>query len=183
MSIETLERKHDFRVIQGCPVGKDIAPYIAISVGDARATVNSIFRGHDAVHILNKHGKHSQDQLFAAWIAYRDHGVYLFGFSPSNPPNPANPPGYSTHEEKSDGEAYAVTRGAWLARWQVGFDVNDGDVLPVIRAAAKYGWRVFQPYPGSRSEFHHLNFKVAPQSPNVRTSARIAALRASLPRS
>lgn len=158
---------HDFRVIQGCPVPKNIAPYIAIVARDANATVNSIYRGHDAERILNAHGKHSQAQLYAMFLA--GHG------------NPANPPGFSTHELKSDGVAYPRTpRGHDLLWWQQGFDVNDADVLRCIRAARSHGWFLWRPY-SSGSEFHHLNFVRRPW-PRPRTALRIVRLRRTLPR-
>lgn len=158
--------KHDFRTVQGCPVGRNLAPYIAIVVNDAHATVNSIYRGKDAEALLNRHGKHSQAQLYA---------MYLNGTGA-----PANQPGFSTHEQKSDGVAYTVPHGHDLGWWQVGFDVNDSDVDRCITAARRFGWILHRPYP-SGSEFHHLNFKVQPH-PTPRTALRILRLRATLPR-
>lgn len=159
--------KHEFRVIQGCPAPKNIAPYIAIVVNDAHATLNSAYRGTDSEPILNRHGKSSQRQLWDLFQAGRG--------------NPANPPGFSTHEQKSDGVAYpTVPRGHDLAWWQIGFDVNDSDVARVIAAARRYGWVLWQPYPGG-SEFHHLNFRQEPR-PTRRTKFRIFRLRATLPR-
>jgi hypothetical protein len=158
--------KHDFRVISGCPVGKNQGPYIAIILDDARAHVNSIYRGRDAEHILNRHGKHSQAQLYQMFLEGRG--------------NPANPPGFSTHEQKSDGVAYGhIPRGHDLAWWQVGFDVNDRDVLNCMRAAGRHGWHLFRPY-HSRSEFHHLNFISEPHPGHQ--ADRITRLRNTLPR-
>ncbi len=158
--------RHNWRVIQGAPCPKNLAPYVAIVVNDARATVNSIYRGQDAEGILNRYGKHSQRQLYQ---------LYLDGRG-----NPANPPGFSTHEQKSDGAAYNVPRGHDLVWWQIGFDVNDGDVNRVIRAAARYGWQLWRPYPAG-SELHHVNFARQPR-PTPRTFLRIVRLRRSLPR-
>lgn len=160
---------HEFRVINGCPCPKNIAPYIAIVLSDARASANSIYRGSDAEKILNAHGHSSQAQLFAGWEARRP------GFLP------ANPPGFSTHELKSDAAAYPnVPRGHDLPWWGQGFDVNDADVPHVITAAARYGWVLWRPYP-TGSEFHHLNFKRQPK-PTRKTAARIIRLRLTLPR-
>lgn len=159
--------QHDFRTVQGCPVGKLQAPYIAIIVNDAHATVNSIYRGTDAEAILNKHGKHSQAQLYEMFLHHEG--------------NPANPPGFSTHEQKSDGVAYPMApRGHDLAWWQVGFDVNDGDVWNCIRVAGRNGWHLWRPYP-SGSELHHLNFAQEPK-PTPQTADRINRLRDTLPR-
>lgn len=157
--------QHDFRTVQGCPVGVLQAPYIAIIADDAHATVNSIYRGTDAEHILNAHGKHSQAQLYQ---------MFLHGQG-----NPANPPGFSTHEQKSDGAAYHIPRGHDLAWWQVGFDVNDSDVVNCIRAAGRHGWHLWRPYP-TGSEFHHLNFAQEPKAGSL--EGRLVRLRATLPR-
>lgn len=177
---------HTFRTIQGCPVYADVCPYIAIAVEDAyvgkrHATVNSIFRGHAATPILHKHGHLSQDQLYAAWIAYRDHGVYLFGFTSASPPNPANPPTMGTHILKGDGVVGRAREN--LAWWQQGFDVNDSDVLAVIRAGASHGWHLYQPYVAG-SEFHHLNFREPPRRPRPGTPmwTRVWRIRATYPK-
>jgi hypothetical protein len=156
--------------VQSCPCPKNLAPYIAIVVNDAKATLNSVYRGQDAEMLLNKHGKHSQRQLFDGF----ERG--LPGFLP------ANPPGFSTHEQKSDGAAYpSVPRGGDLAWWQIGFDVDDQDVDRVIAQAASHKWQLWRPY-SSGSEKHHLNWKVQPR-PTPMTFARIIRLRATLPRS
>jgi hypothetical protein len=156
-----------FRVINGCPANVWIAPYIAIVCNDAKATVNSIYRGQDAAHILHRHGKHTQQEL---WDMYQRGQGY-----------PANPPGRSTHELKSDGVAYRVPAGRDLKWWQQGFDVNDQDVQNVINQAAWHGWALYRPY-STGSEYHHLNFARRPW-PTRHTLARIIRLRATLPRS
>jgi len=159
----------NFRVVNGCPVGKDIAPYIAIVTADAGATANSIYRGADAQAILTAHGHQSQAQLYAGFEAHKP------GFLP------ANPPGFSTHELKSDGAAYpSGPRGGQLQWWQEGFDVDDDKVDAVKAAGLAHGWDLFQPY-SSGTEFHHLNFRAEPK-PTPRTAARILKLRATLPR-
>lgn len=182
--VEGLAKPPRFVVVQGCPLPSDIGPYIAIVINDARATLNSGYRGHDAAWILNRHHKHSQDQLFAAWVAWSQHGVLLFGFTRANPPLPANRPGRSTHELRGDGVAFPGKVGTPLAWWQQGFDVNDSEVGRVMAAARRYGWQLFQPY-HSGSEFHHLNFRVQPPRPRPGTAlwARLWRLRATLPRS
>jgi hypothetical protein len=156
-------------LVQGSPVYNDIGPYISILATDAKATVNSIFRGPAAQELLNAHGKHSQAQLYQGFID-REPGFL-----------PANPPGFSTHELRSDGAAYpSVGRGDRLAWWQQGFDVNDSDVDRVIAQGHTHGWVLWRPY-DSGSEFHHLNFRQRP-GPGPRTIARIYRLRATLPR-
>lgn len=144
-------------VVQDCPVYADVAPFIQCClnpvVGERSLLVNSIFRGKAAEPILNKYGKHSQAQLYAIWLR-RAPGAL-----------PANPPGFSTHELRSDGVAYpSVPRGGRLEWWMQGFDVNDAEVDRVMANARRFGWTLFRPY-SSGTEFHHLNFRNRPQAP------------------
>jgi GH25 family lysozyme M1 (1,4-beta-N-acetylmuramidase) len=142
-----------FRIVGGrAPAPSLIAPYIDI-VTDG-ATVNSVYRGEDAASILHSCGLHTQAELFATLPA----GI-------------ANPPGFSTHEDRSDGVAYPVPRGSKLATWQTGFDVNDSDVPGVIRHAERFGWTVFQPYTAG-VEFHHLNVLARPSAGELRDKIR-----------
>jgi hypothetical protein len=162
--------EHVFRVIRGCPVPEDIAPYIWLATEGC--TVDSIYRGDDARALLNKYGKHSQKQLYNATPAERS----AWGVE-----GQPNAPGHSSHEQYSDGVAYPhIPSGHPLAWWQIGFDVADADVPRVISQAARYGWHVFRPY-RSGVEFHHLNFASQPL-PGSHAGA-ITKLRASLPRS
>lgn len=154
--------------VQGCAVLSDIGPYIALLANDAHANVRSIYRGDPAAALLHAHGKQTQRDLYWGYVDSRP--GYL----------PANPPGFSTHELRSDGSAYNVLRGSPLEWWQQGFDVDDTDTDRVIREAASHGWQVWRPYPAG-SEFHHLNFRVRPR-PGPRTVARIIRLRRTLPR-
>lgn len=144
-------------VIQECPVYADIAPYIQCClnpvVGQRPLVVNSIFRGTAAQAILNKYGKHSQAQLYEMYVNHMAGAL------------PANPPGFSTHELRSDGAAYSrIPRGDKLPWWAQGFDVNDSEVEAVIANARRFGWTLFRPY-SSGTEFHHLNFKSEPKAP------------------
>jgi hypothetical protein len=160
-------------VVQECPVYADIGPYISLLATDAKATIDSIFRGAAGTKILNRYGKHSQPQLCDATPEQRIEWGIL------GTPNAA---GFSTHELFSDGVAYPyIPRGEKLEWWMQGFDVNDADVDRVKLQAAEHGWELWQPYPGS-DENHHLNFKSKP-SPGPRTIDRIYSLRHSLPRS
>jgi hypothetical protein len=165
---------HSFRMVasRGTPVPlpANIAPYVFIVVTEARAELNSGYRGADAEALLNKYGHRSQRQLYEAWLR-REPGA-----------NPANPPGFSTHEQRSDGAAYpGVPRGHDLPWWGVGFDVNDEDVERCIAVARAYHWELFRPYPDGR-ERHHLNFKRRPIPRSPGTAARIIRLRLTLPR-
>lgn len=170
-----------FITIQGNPVHPYIGAYIAVAVNDAKATVDSIYRGADAEPILNRHGKHSQAQIF--WTA--EHGNRAqreaMGLNPNG--GGANPPGQSTHELKSDAVAYpGIPKTHDLEWWMQGFDVNDADVLHVISAARKHGWKLFRPY-RTQSEFHHLNFAARPARPRpgTRMWARIWRIRLTYP--
>lgn len=165
-----------FRVIQGCPVRADIAPYIAMCVDDVRAEVESIYRGDGARAILNKHGKHSQYQLYHATPAERAAWGVL---------GTPNRPGHSTHELFSDGVAFpGVPDGQPLPWWCQGFDVNDADAQNVINAAARHGWILFRPY-GSGIEYHHLCFLHRPKRPRVGSAdwRRLWRLRLTMARS
>ncbi len=163
----------DFRVVQGCPVGRNIAPYIAIVVNDARTTLDSIYRGDDARAILNAHGHHSQWQLVHATPVQRAAWGIL---------GTPDPVGQSTHEMRSDGNAYpSVPIGDRLPEWWMqGFDVNTAQADRVIAAARRYGWELWRPY-GTGAELHHLNFRSRPR-PTRRTALRIVRLRHTLPR-
>lgn len=154
-----------FRVVQGCPVNASIAPYIALLAQDCGARINSLYRGEDAKHLLHRHGKHSQGELYATL-----------------PRGTANPPGRSTHELRSDGVAYPGPIGRKLAWWQQGIDVNDRDVPRMKEAARRRGWELFQAYHAG-VEFHHLNFARRPRAKGPRTLAKLIRLRATLPRS
>lgn len=162
----------DFRTINGCPVGKLIAPYIQIITADAGADVSSIYRGDDARAILNAHGKHSQRQLFDATPAERIAWEIL---------GTPDRPGTSSHEMRSDGVPYPkVPVGHKLPHWWMqGFDVDTAHSSAVIRQAKRHGWDVFRPYP-SGAEIHHLNFRSRPR-PGPRTARRIIELRRHLP--
>lgn len=160
----------DFLVIQGCPANKWVAPYIALMANEIHGTVNSIYRGADAEKILNAHGHSSQAQLYDGWVHRRP------GF------NPANPPGHSTHELRSDGVAYpSIPSGHILPWWGQGWDVNDVQVGEWKACAKSHGWQIFQPYP-TGSEFHHLNFHFQPHPHSVKSRLKIIQLRATLPR-
>lgn len=165
-----------FITIQGCPVHPDIGAYIAVLVNDANANVVSIYRGDDARPILNKHGHHSQVQIFDATPAERAAWGIL---------GTPNRPGESTHELKSDAVAYKkIPLGQDLEWWMQGFDVDDADVVRVFAQANRRGWHVWQPYK-SGAEHHHLNFLDKPTRPKPGSLmwARLWRIRLTYPRS
>jgi hypothetical protein len=110
--------------------------------------------------VAERYGKMSQAFLSAAWIAWHTKRILLKPFTRKNPPNPANTPGHSTHELRSDAIAYRGPVGRPLAWWQEGLDVTEWDeLLAVLR---RLGYAAFQPY-SSASEAHHVNLKRTPR--------------------
>jgi hypothetical protein len=75
--------------------------------------------------------------------------------------NPANPPGQSSHECRSDGSKFGTRGvGAPLEWWELGLDVTDSDRLLAVLEQLGYGVR--RTYPGSPREHHHVNFTRSP---------------------
>lgn len=145
-----------YEKIDCCPAPVKLIPVLEEIKKRSGCTYQSIYRGTDAAALLASCGKHTQQYLY-------DH---------QNDPgfNPANPPGYSTHELHSDGVAYRIPRGAKLPfYWMVGMDVDDWHVDEARRVALNHGWLLVQPYP-SGSEHHHVNFVRRPifQRPALR---------------
>lgn len=149
-----------------------VAPYFSLLAKWSNATIDSIYRGDDAIPILNAHGKHSQGQLYRAWEKGEGAKFGILG--------KPNPPGQSTHELRSDGVAYRGPIGRKLEWWQQGVDVNDSDVEHMILHARRHGWDLFQPYK-SGVEFHHLNFRSRPR-PKGFDRIQVIHQRAILPR-
>ena len=140
-----------FVIIDNCPVPKRIAKQVRALKHDVpHAVLQSCYRGNAAKGLLHRLGKSTQAMLWYGWL-HR-----LPGF------NPANPPGRSTHELRSDGVAYRGPVGRPLWAWQCGMDWNDDAVDQLIAAARRRGWALWRPY-ASGSERHHLNFRRAPR--------------------
>lgn len=162
-------------MIDGCPCPAALAPYVRIVLDDAGQTASSIYRGQDpaARAILHRHGKHTQAELFAL----HQHNPRLYA--------PANPPGQSSHELRSDQVATPrIPRGKPIAWWECGIDsgTNDPAARERIRhAALRHGWHIKHPY-SSGVEGHHWNFAVRPRPQGLKMRARILELRATLPR-
>lgn len=134
----------ELKVLDGCAVPKPLYPVLRKLKKDVPGLVfNSIYRGDDAAAILHRNGKHTQRELFETL-----------------PPGVANPPDRGTHILLGDGTVGQLHEK--LPFWKCGLDVNDEFVGAVIRAAAKRGWELYQPY-SSSSEFHHLNFRRVPR--------------------
>jgi hypothetical protein len=99
-------------------------------------------------------------------------------------PGVANPPGRSTHELRSDGQAYPGPVGRKLAEWQVGVDsgsntTHDRDAIEA--AARRLGWPVKHAY-AAGVELHHWNFAKRPRPKNPVQFAHIVAERKRLTR-
>jgi hypothetical protein len=134
-------------VIDGCPCPRPLYPILKKLKKETGCTYASIYRGTDAEALLNRYGKHSQ--------------AYLYAHQGTEGIGPANPPGQSTHELRSDGVPYAGPVGRKLVWWQCGIDVDDAHVEALIAAAKRHGWKLYRPY-GSGSEYHHVNFSEKP---------------------
>jgi hypothetical protein len=150
-----------FVALHGCPVPLLLARTIAHSLHDSGATLESCYRGQDpaGLKLLHRLGKSSQAELFRGYVLHRP------GF------NPANRPGTSTHELKSDGVAYSKIlwpAGSDLQWWQCGMDIDDAHVDSFIWHLAKRGVQAFRPYPAG-SERHHVNLR---HRPPIRQLAR-----------
>lgn len=98
--------------------------------------------------VPERFGRRSQYALYQCWIN-RVPGC-----------NPANPPGRSTHEQRSDGLAYAGPPGRLLEPWQLGMDVTQTETL--IRLARADGFDLRLTYPGSVRERQHVNLYANP---------------------
>ncbi len=73
---------------------------------------------------------------------------------------PANAPGASSHEQRSDGSGFPGPVGRQLEWWELGLDVSDSDKL--LAVLATLGYEAHRTYPSNPKEFHHLNFTADP---------------------
>lgn len=145
-----------FKIFSGNVVPEKLVPLLSVIQQETGVRYQSVFRGKSARKLLAKVGKHDQAYLYDGWIHHRP------GFLP------ANPPGRSTHELRSDGVAYRGPVGRRLHWWQVGIDVDDAHVDDFIRAANRHGWHAHITYPNSKLEHHHINLTREPKySPYV----------------
>jgi hypothetical protein len=100
--------------------------------------------------VAERFGKQSQAALYRGWIQGRA------GF------NPANPPGRSSHELRSDGNRlFRKSAGLPLEWWQLGMDV--GSPASLVHELGRVGVKARQPY-SSPSEAHHVNLTEDPMS-------------------
>lgn len=74
---------------------------------------------------------------------------------------PANEPGRSSHELRSDGRGFGSRpAGTKLNWWELGIDVEDP--LGLISHLRALGYEVHQTYPGASEEVQHINFTADP---------------------
>lgn len=141
----------NFIEFDNCPAPAELYSELHRLKARSGATLDSCYRGTDprGVAILRANGKQSQAQLYDGWVNRRP------GY------NPANAPGRSSHELRSDGIAYRGPVGRPLKGWQVGMDWRD--VEAVLAAGRAEGLALIQPYHDGR-ERHHLNFAREPRS-------------------
>lgn len=133
------------------PVAASLAKVLRELDDEIAITFTSIDRSQAAVDFARSHGAvlSSQAELYQGYVEHKP------GF------NPANPPGYSTHERRSDGVAYPqFTRGLPIPAWATGIDSTNPQGL--IAAAGKHGYVATVTYPGSSAEAHHINFRRKP---------------------
>jgi hypothetical protein len=147
--------KYELLNCRPCPA--KLAPILRRLQEKTGVTYTSLERTQSAVNFARSHGctLSSQAELYDGWIHHRP------GF------NPANPPGRSTHERRSDGVAYAGPAGRPLFWWQLGIDNTNSPAL--CAAARDEGWIVTVTYPGSSSEAHHVNLRKRPHPFDVIT--------------
>lgn len=150
------------------PVPKKFGPIVKKCLAASGTWLNSGLRTQRAVNFARKRGAalSSQAELYYGWIAGRP------GY------NPANRPGQSTHERRSDGVAYRGPVGRVLRWWQCGLDIggpgtSSQNAAAFCRAARKAGWVATVTYPSSPLEQHHVNFRKMPRRPlNLRRGSR-----------
>ena len=109
--------------------------------------------------VPERYGKMSQARLFDC--AQRSIALHRCPSDCNGNCNPANPPGKSSHECFSDGEAFGTRpAGTQLAWWELGLDVSDHTGL--LRVLESLGYKARQTYPNSVREKHHVNFNADP---------------------
>lgn len=143
----------EYELVDCCPVPKKLAPVIRGAKQKSGAILVSGYRGHDAIRLLRKCGKKSQRELYEGWVNRRP------GY------NPANPPGRSTHELRSDAVAYRGPAGRKLKWWQLGMDWTDS--RRVVKAFNELGFNAHITYPNNPREGHHINLTRQPRKNKV----------------
>lgn len=138
-------------------VPKVLDDIIGRVVAKVRDQPISVYRGSDAAPILNRHDKHTQPQIWQAYLNGTAASIGVIGIP--------NRPGRSTHECRSDGVAYRGPVGRKLDDWQCGMDWPNNSIGAVMAAFRSFGERPFHPY-ASGVEYHHVNLLAAPKVAN-----------------
>lgn len=108
--------------------------------------------------VAERFGKKSQATLFACSQARIQTG--RCPASCGGDCLPANRPGQSSHELRSDATGFPGPVGRQLQWFELGLDVDDHAGL--LQALARLGYNARQTYPHSNSEAHHINFNASP---------------------
>lgn len=139
--------------IAQCAVPTALAEPIRKVMALTHVEPTSVCRSPEAAFILNKYGKHTQQQLWDASPAQR----VAWGVIGT-----PDRPGTSTHECRSDGIAYVGPAGRRLRDWQCGMDWPNASIPKVMEAFRKLGMVPIHPY-ASGLEYHHINLVKQPQ--------------------
>lgn len=114
--------------------------------------------------VAEKYGKSSQAALYDGFVHHRP-GYF-----------PANPPGYSSHELRSDGSAvYHAARGHQIPDYMLGIDATsvgeNNSCTQLVNWLNAHGYSATRPY-HTGSEAHHFIFT---KSPATNARKRLAA--------
>lgn len=139
------------------PVPAKFADAVRTCLDRSGTWLNSGLRTQRAVTWARNRGAvlSSQAELYYGYVAGRP------GY------NPANPPGRSTHERRSDGVAYPGPVGRVLRWFECGLDIGGpadsrSNAEAFCRAAREQGWVATITYPTNPAEQHHVNFRKPP---------------------
>jgi lysozyme len=108
--------------------------------------------------VAERFGKKSQATLFACAKAKKNTG--RCPSSCSGDCNPANQPGQSSHELRSDASAFPGPLGRKLNWFELGLDISDHQ--GALDALNHLGYKARLTYPHSIKELHHINFTASP---------------------
>lgn len=114
--------------------------------------------------VAEKYGHQSQFALYQGWLRRRP-GYF-----------PANPPGFSSHELRSDGSrVYHAARGHKIPDFMLGIDATShgesNSCAHLVHWLNTHGYHAVRPY-SAGSEAHHFSFT---KSPAHNARRRIAA--------
>lgn len=108
--------------------------------------------------VSEKYGKMSQAALYACAQAKKKTNVCPLRCHGNC--NPANKPGFSSHELRSDAQGFPGPRGRELQWWELGLDCSSAPQL--VQVLTRLGYKARRPYANSPKEAHHVNFSASP---------------------